>query len=170
MSVQPFLFGVGWIQVRDGDDGGRMVFDRHYSRYFYADGRKPALYVGPGHKCVLLHASGRALFIWRKFRSRAPLSDGVNCAAFRNEGAGLSSTLIRKAQAVADARWPGERHYTHVCPRSLRNASEKGARPGACFEFAGWRFCGWTGSLLMIFESLPEWRGPSSEAASMQCA
>lgn len=169
MSVQPFLIGSGWIETIDGDESGRTIFDRHYSRYRYKDGRKPKLYVGPGFKCVLLHATGLALFVWRKFRS-LDHQEGVNCAIFRNEGAGLSSALILDAQAIADGRWPGERHYTYVCPRSLRNASEKGARPGACFEIAGWRFCGWTGSLLMIFESLPEWRGLSSEAASMPCA
>ena len=42
MNVQPFLFGEGWIEVRDGNDTARALFDRHYSRYFYADGRKLA--------------------------------------------------------------------------------------------------------------------------------
>jgi hypothetical protein len=53
MNVQPFLFGSGWIVVRDGNDTGRAIFKRHYSRHFHGDGRKPRLYVGPGEKLVL---------------------------------------------------------------------------------------------------------------------
>lgn len=51
---QPFLFGEGWIAVKDGNATARAVFDRHYSRKRYADGRKPVLFVGPGEKMVLL--------------------------------------------------------------------------------------------------------------------
>ena len=61
MTEQPFLFGSGWIEVADGNDTGRALFDRHYSRHRYADGRKPRLYVGPGEKCVLLTPCARAL-------------------------------------------------------------------------------------------------------------
>ncbi|WP_421849786.1 hypothetical protein [Oricola sp.] len=140
MSVQPFLpFQKDvWIEVRDGNDTGRALFDRHYSRYRYADGRKPLLYVGPGEKCVLLTPCARALFAWRRFIS-GDGQLGVNCAIFRNEGAGLSSHLIRAADAIADQRWPGERHYTYVDPRKIASAN-----PGYCFKCAGWRFCGVT--------------------------
>jgi hypothetical protein len=137
MTAQPFLFGDGWIEVKDGNATGRSLFQRHYSRYVYADGRKPKLYVGPGAKMVLLTACARALFVWRKFISKDG-QRGVNCAIFRNEGAGLSSDLIRAADALAFARWPGERHF--------------------CFLKAGWRRCGITKSRkLIILELLPEW-------------
>ena len=106
MNTQPFLFGEGWIEVKDGNPTGRAIFDNHYSRYRYADGRKPKLYVGPGEKMVLLTPCARALFVWRKFIS-GDGQKGVNCAIFRNEGAGLSSDLIKQADAIADARWPG---------------------------------------------------------------
>lgn len=150
MNLQPFLIGEGWIEVRDGNDTGRAIFDRHYSRYRYADGRKPLLFVGPGEKMVLLWHDARALFVWRRFRS-ADHQQGVNCAIFRNEGAGLASSLIRAADLMADQRWPGERHYTYVNPRAVRSTN-----PGCCFLRAGWRRCGVTKHRkLLILERLP---------------
>jgi hypothetical protein len=137
-ALQPYLFGAGWQPVKDGNDTARGLFDRHYSRYRYADGRRPRLFVGPGEKMVLLWPDARALFVWRRFRS-ADGQEGVNCAVFRNEGAGLSSDLVRLADAAADERWPGERHYTYVNPRAIRSTN-----PGYCFLMAGWRRCGVT--------------------------
>lgn len=137
-AVQPFLFGESWVPVRDGNATARAIFDRHYSRYRYADGRDPALFVGPGEKLVLLWPDARALFVWRRFRS-ADGQQGINCAIFRNEGAGLASDLVRAADALADARWPGERHFTYVNPRKVRSCN-----PGCCFLKAGWRRCGIT--------------------------
>lgn len=138
MNTQPFLFGDGWIAVKDGNASARALFDRHYSRRRYRGGRKRALFVGPGEKMVLLTPCARAVFVWRKFRS-ADAQRGVNCAVFRNEGAGRSSALIREADAMAFARWPGERHYTYVNPRKVRSLN-----PGFCFQMAGWRRCGIT--------------------------
>jgi len=140
MAAQPFLriFAVPWVAVRDGDDTARSLFDRHYSRYRYADGRTRALFVGPGEKIVLLTPCARALFVWRKFRS-ADAQSGVNCAVFRNEGAGLSSHLIRAAERVAWERWPGERLYTYVNPVAVASSN-----PGWCFMAAGWQRCGTT--------------------------
>lgn len=138
MSEQPFLFGEGWIEVRDGDDSARGLFHRHYSHRPYADGRKPKLFVGPGEKMVLLWNDAKALFVWRKFTS-GDGQEGVNCAAFRNETSERSSDLIRQADAIADARWCGERHFTYVNPRKIRSTN-----PGFCFLMAGWNRCGET--------------------------
>lgn len=150
MNVQPFLIGTGWIEVKDGNDTCRAIFDRHYSRYFYRDGRRPKLFVGPGEKMVLLYACARALFVWRRFRSQDDQT-GVNCAIFRNEGAARSSDLIRAADDLAWERWPGERHYTYVNPRAVRSRN-----PGCCFLMAGWRRCGFTKARkLLILERLP---------------
>jgi hypothetical protein len=123
-----------WRSIKDGDDEARRFFDRHYSRKRYADGRQPKLFVGPGEKLVLVTACRRALFAWRKFIS-GDGQEGVNCAIFRNEGAGRSSELIRAADLIADKRWPGERHYTYVDPTEIRCV----AVPGKCFRKAGWR-------------------------------
>lgn len=132
-----------WIEIVDGDDAARELFDRHYLRYRYADGREPKLFVGPGEKMVLTTPCRRALFVWRKFISRDG-QEGVNCAIFRNEGAGLSSGLIMAADAMADERWPGERHFTYVKESATASRRSKRAAPGACFIHAGWRVCGIT--------------------------
>lgn len=138
-----------WIEIRDGDDHARSLFDRHYSRYFYADGRKPKLFVGPGQKTVLVTPCRHALFVWRKFISM-DAQPGVSCAIFRNEGAGLSSDLVRAADDLADARWPGERHYTYVDPRKVASSN-----PGFCFLMAGWRRCGVTKKRRLIILERP---------------
>lgn len=146
------IIDVDWIPVRDGDDRARGLFDRHYSRYRYADGRRPRLFVGPGEKLVLLTPRCDALFVWRRFRSMDH-QVGVNCAVFRNEAPEryLSSDLIRQAMTIAWQRWPGERLYTYVAPKRIRSTN-----PGACFKAAGWRVCGRTKHRrLLILEALP---------------
>ncbi len=155
MNMQPFLFGEGWIEVRDGNDTGRALFDRHYSRYFYADGRKPKLFVGPGEKMVLLQPAADALCVWRKFIS-ADGQQGVNCAIYRNESARTASLMPREAMAVAWRRWPGERLYTYVDPYNVP-PTIRASRPtwGHCFYQAGWRFCGLTKKRLHILECDP---------------
>jgi hypothetical protein len=163
VTAQPFLIGKGWMEVKDGDDTGRAIFDRHYSRYVYADGRKPKLYVGPGEKMVLLQSCARALLVWRKFISNDG-QDGVNCAIFRNEGAGVASEMLKDGMARAFERWPGERLYTYVDPREVEPTYVRGHPTwGFCFVKAGWRFVGWTKARkLMIFHFLPEWWSPEA--------
>lgn len=140
-----------WFTCRDGDDGAREIFDRHYSRIRYADGRQPKLFVGPGEKCVLITAAGDAIFVWRRFVD-ASGQQGINCAVFRNEGPLLSSALILDAEAIAWDRWPMQRLYTYVNPRGIRSTN-----PGACFKKAGWRACGVTKwNKLIILEKLYE--------------
>ncbi len=155
MNVQPFLIGEGWVEVRDGNDTARDLFRRHYS--CKKDGPAAGadlLMLGPGDKMVLLTGDAMAVFAWRRERHRRDGQRGVECTIFRNEGAGLSSALIKTAQLEADRRWPGERHFTHVDPDAVR-----GTCPGYCFIRAGWRPCGWTAvHRRRILQSLPEWR------------
>lgn len=146
--------------AKDGNDTARSIFDRHYSRYFYKDGRKPLLFVGPGNKMVLLTENCKALFVWRKFIS-AGHQKGINCAIFRNENSGfLSSELIREADTLADDKWGKQRHYTYVNPAKLHTTKRRGHEycpwpPGRCFIEAGWSPCGWTAARrLMIFERI----------------
>lgn len=101
---------------------------------------------------ILLTPDALGLFVWRKFRSMDN-QEGVNCAIFRNEGAGLSSDLIRLADALAWDRWPGERLYTYVDPKKVRHKRD----PGRCFLRAGWRHWGWSKSGLRILDCRPEW-------------
>jgi hypothetical protein len=123
------------------------------------------LYVGPGEKMVLVHETGRALFVWRKFLDDSG-QQGVNCAVFRNEGAGQSSELIREAAERAWQRWPGERLYTYVRPDAIRSTN-----PGFCFIAAGWHHVGWTKGGLRILalatphDSQSPREGPHGRAA-----
>jgi hypothetical protein len=170
-----------WIAVKDGDDRARALFDRHYSRYHYADGRKPRLFVGPGEKLVLLTEACDAVWVWRKFIDGSG-QQGVNCAVFRNEGPYRASALIREAEQWAWRRWPGVRLYTYVnataivSPRVLSlvcwlfavfrpNAALATLHaapvllamvPGYCFRCARWKLCGETKvNKLLIFEKYP---------------
>ena len=134
---QPFLFGgTTWLHVWDGNPTAAALYDRHYSRNRNAIG-DPRV-AGPGEKMVLLTPCARALFVWRKFISKDQ-QDGVNCAIFRNEGAGVSSELIRAAMVEGCARWPAARFCTYVNPRRVASANQ-----GYCFKAAGWRLCGIT--------------------------
>lgn len=148
-AEQPFLIGGGvWIPVRDGNPTASSLYDRHYSRNPASRGDPRC--AGPGQKMVLLTPCARALFVWRKFISKDQ-QDGVNCAIFRNEGAGLASELIREAMRLAWQRWPGERLYTYVNPRRVRSSNH-----GFCFKTAGWRVCGITKTRrLLVLEALP---------------
>jgi len=149
MAEQPFLIGgVPWVPVRDGNTTAASIYDRHYSRNPASRGDPRC--AGPGEKMVLLTPCARALFVWRKFISKDQ-QDGVNCAIFRNEGAGRSSDLIRAAMVLAWLRWPGARFYTYVNPHRVRSTN-----PGCCFKAAGWRVCGITKTRrLLVLEALP---------------
>lgn len=127
-----------WRQTRDGDPVALRLYERHYSARAYADGRERRLFVGPGEKLVLVAHDDTAMFVWRRFIS---MDDqvGICCSVFRNEGPALASHLITEADAIADARWPGERHFTYVAPRRIRSTN-----PGFCFLAAGWRRAGHT--------------------------
>lgn len=153
-AAQPFLLpSLGaWTEIRDGNLTALELHSRHYSKHHYRDGRSVSRFVGPGQRMVLLSPCARALFVWRKFISK-DLQSGVNCAVFRNEGAGQSSDLIRAAMALGWRRWPAERFYTYVNARRVRSSN-----PGFCFLKAGWRKCGVTKARhLLILEALPEW-------------
>ena len=139
-----------WYHVRDGDADARRLFDRHYSRRRYRDGRTPKKMAGPGQYMMLLTGDQLAVFLWRKFFD-ASGQTGVNCAIFRNEGAVQSSTLILAAEHEARRRWSADRFYTYVDPKRIRSSN-----PGACFKAAGWRSCGETKGGLAILEKHKE--------------
>ncbi len=153
-AQQSFGF-LPWLEVRDGDPTALLLMSRHYTARAAraASPESVPLILGPGEKYLLLSPCGRALAAWRKFIDHAddgtgsPQS-GVNCAVFRNEGAGLSSALIWSAALMARARWPDERRlYTYVDPARVASSN-----PGWCFIRAGWRACGWTRGGLRILE------------------
>lgn len=145
-----------WVEVKDGDDTVRSIFDRHYSRQRYKDGRKPLLFCGSGFKRVLMTPDARAIFVWRKFKDdcvderTGQQQQGVNCAVFRNEGNAKSSWLILEAEKIAERDFPGERLYTYVDAKKIRPKRD----PGRCFIRAGWHRCGTTKSGLLVLEKV----------------
>jgi len=132
------LYEQNWIPVRDGNLAAWLLFQRHYSKYHYKDGRRPKRFVRPGERIVLITQDGLALFVWRKFID-ASGQKGVNCSVFRNEGPILSSKLILEAEQWAWDRWPGQRLYTYVNAKKIKSSN-----PGYCFKMAGWKVCGIT--------------------------
>ena len=143
-----------WLPVRDGDPRALALFKRHYSYRRRAPGRLRgnSTFVGQGEKMVLLTSDCLALFAWQRSTvERASGQTGINCTVFRNEGPILSSTLIREADDLAWARWPGERHFSYVNADKVRHKRD----PGRCFLKAGWTRCGTSKAGLLIFERLP---------------
>jgi hypothetical protein len=154
VSVQPFLLGDGWVELRDGDPSLMDIFRRHYSYKPPTDGRrKKSLAIGPGFKLVLMTADGGAICTWRVEKHRLDGQAGANCSIFRREHGEAASTLLRAAMARAWTRWPLLRLFTFVDPRSVKPTLMRG-RPtwGHCFYQAGWRFAGLTQRGLHILE------------------
>lgn len=127
-----------WYLTSDGDEYCLELYERHYSCKTYADGRKRKLFVGPGEKLVLRTWEADAMFVWRNFVDDSG-QQGINCAVFRNESQAQSSKLIQEADAIADAVWPNQRHYTYVNAQKIKSVN-----PGYCFKKAGWEVCGET--------------------------
>lgn len=140
-----------WWLTKDSDLDCVELYDRHYSRYVYKDGRarRADQFVGPGEKVVLRTERADALFVWRYFHDDSG-QQGINCAVFRNESSHRSSYLIRQADSIADCLWPGRRHYTYVDPAKIASTN-----PGFCFIAAGWKRCGRTKGGLVILERQP---------------
>ncbi|MBA5779510.1 hypothetical protein H2509_20460 [Stappia sp. F7233] len=161
MNVQPFLFGSGWIEVKDGNPTARDLFTRHYSNQYGRRGRRqPKLIIGPGFKLVLISVDGGAVCAWRKEKHRADGQQGVECCIFRREQGDVASQLLKDAMRLAWDRWPNSRLFTFVDPREVAPTMRAG-RPtwGHCFYQAGWRFAGISKKRLHILECLPEMAG-----------
>lgn len=147
-----------WLFTHRADPVAFELYKRHYSAEKNFAFRKPGNFnfVGPGFNMVLLTTNAQALFVWVKNNmERFDKQVGVCCTIFRNETSDpyiLSSDLIREADALADARWPGERHFTYVnAPRTSRRRSRH-SPPGKCFVAAGWNLCGLnkSGKLMLL--------------------
>jgi hypothetical protein len=144
-----------WWLTRDGDKDCLELSERHYPRLKRGGQRRIAQFVGPGEKLVLRTEAGDCFFVWRRFvddcrdERTGERQQGVNCAAFRNEGPIRSSDLIRQADAIADVCWPDRRHYTYVNPQRIQSEI-----PGYCFRRAGWKRCGVTKGGLVVLERI----------------
>ena len=142
-----------WLSVRRDDARAFAFYRRHYSsgkqmKAFRERGNTN--FMGPGECMVLLTKCCRAVFAWQyNTVERYDKQTGVCCTIFRNEGAGLSSDLIREADDLARQRWPEQlRHFTYVDAGQVRPKRD----PGRCFLRAGWRRAGQSMQGLVLLE------------------
>lgn len=122
-------------QLRDHCDAAACALaDRHYSRRRPRSGQ-----IGPpGRKLVMVTPCERAVWLthWPFAEIALDGLDAWRCTIFRNEGAGLSSELIREAMALTEECWgtrPRDGWITWIDPRKIASTN-----PGFCFLAAGW--------------------------------
>lgn len=135
---QTALFDLGgrWHVVLRSDARARALADRHYSR------QTPAAvdFMANGRVLVLLTDDARA--VWGVIENLTPGGHlRWRVSIFRNEGAGLSSDLIREATDRTRAYWRS--HYGWLPPVPLTtevdpDRTRRKRDPGRCFVRAGW--------------------------------
>jgi hypothetical protein len=146
------------------DTAARELADRHYSRQSIG----AANFVPPG-RCLVLHAqadTGAAYWVtsWPFSEyTRHAWAGAWICSAFRNEGAGLSSELIRQAVAATRYRWPEVPHLGMVTFVDTDKTRRK-RDPGRCYRRAGFREVGHTQGGLVALQLLPNDMPPAEPA------
>lgn len=128
---------MSWCVSHRADPAALPLADRHYNR------QKPGTpqFVPPGRCLVLLSDCRRALWVtswpFAEFTKHAWAGAWVN-SLFRNEGAGLSSDLIRAVVAATRWRWgapPPLGMITFVDEAKVRRKRD----PGRCYIKAGFK-------------------------------
>jgi hypothetical protein len=135
------------------DPEARIIADRHYNRQSIG-----APNFAPPGRCLVLKALSPARALWV---TSWPFAEYVKhawpgawvCSAFRNEGAGLSSELIREAVAVTRWRWPEIPTLGMITFVDTRHVQS--ANPGYCYKRAGFEACGMTKGGLHALQLLP---------------
>jgi hypothetical protein len=149
-----------WRRSHRADPAALVLADRHYNR------QKPGSpqFVPPGRCLVLLSECERALWVtswpFAEYVKHDWAGAWVN-SLFRNEGAGLSSELIRAAVAFTRAHYgtpPELGLVTFVDARKTRRKRD----PGRCYRKAGFRHVGWTKGGLVALQMLPDAMPPAS--------
>jgi hypothetical protein len=142
------------------------IADRHYNRQKIGSPQ----FVPPG-RCIVLKAGTREQLRTRYtggafWITSWPFAEYVKhewagawvCSAFRNEGAGLSSELIKEAIAITRGIWRapqlGMVPFVNAI-KTIRGRSSKSA-PGKCFLDAGFDGVGETKGGLIALRMWPE--------------
>ena len=144
-----------WEVSDRADPRSRRLADRHYSRQSHGNPQ----FVPPG-RCLVLFAetnTGQAYWV-----TSWPFAEYVKhewagawiCSAFRNEGAALSSDLIRQAVAATRARWSDTPNLGMVTFVDKHKTIHK-RDPGRCFRKAGFVPCGETKGKLVALRLSP---------------
>jgi len=126
--------------------------DRHYNRRKVGSPQ----FVPPGRNLVLRCDGALWVTSWpfAEYVRHAWAGAWVN-SLFRNEGAGLSSELIREAVAATRWHWadvPALGLITFVNADKIRHKRD----PGRCYRKAGFSHVGFTEGGLYAFQLLPE--------------
>lgn len=150
-----------WHLSNRADPKAREIADRHYNR------QKPGTpqFVPPGRCCVFYteNCEGKALWV-----TSYPFAEYVKhqwagawvCSAFRNEGAGIASEMIREAVSATRAFFgdpPELGMITFIDSRKVKPTMVHGKPTwGRTYELAGFKRVGKTKGGLLAFQLLPE--------------
>lgn len=151
-----------WCLSHRADPEAVAIADRHYNRQKIGSPQ----FVPPGRCIVLKSLCGKALWVtswpFAEYVKHAWAGAWVN-SLFRNEGAGLSSELIREAIAVTRSIWtpPPLGMVTFVDADKTRHKRD----PGRCYVKAGFKRVGFTAGGLVALQLLPE-QMPGGEMAN----
>ena len=155
-----------WEWSHRFDPEALPLADRHYNRQKVGSPQ----FVPPGRCVVLLSRDRTALWVtswpFAQYVKHAWAGAWVN-SLFRNEGAALSSELIREAVAATRSVWsepPPLGMITFVDASKTRRKRD----PGRCYRRAGFRHVGFTKGGLWAFQLLPAEMPPPHRAFHAQ--
>lgn len=158
-----------WMKSHRADQKAREVADRHYNR------QKPGTpqFVPPGRCCVLYAENKNGKAVWV---TSYPFAQFVKhqwagawiCSAFRNEGCGIASEMIRDAVAATRAHFgdpPPLGMITFIDTSKVKPTMVHG-RPtwGYTYKKAGFKYVGKTKGGLLAFQLLPDDMPAAEEA------
>lgn len=158
-----------WQLSNRADPRAREIADRHYNR------QKPGTpqFAPPG-RCLVLYAeteSGVAFWVtswpYAQYVRHAWAGAWV-CSAFRNEGAGVASEMIKEAVAATRAHFgepPSQGFITFIDRKKVRPTMVHG-KPhwGRTYEIAGFNPVGETKGCLLALQLLPKDMPPAKAA------
>lgn len=143
-----------WCKSHRFDPAAAALADRHYNRRKIGSPQ----FVPPGRCLVLLSECQQALWVtswpFAEYVKHAWAGAWMN-SLFRNEGAGLSSDLIREAVAATIEHYgsaPALGMVTFVDPTKTHRKRD----PGRCYRKAGFRHVGQTKGGLVALQMTPE--------------
>lgn len=143
-----------WMMSHRFDEEALPLADRHYNRRKVGSPQ----FVPPGRCVVFKTRCRRALWVtswpFAEYVKHAWPGAWVN-SLFRNEGAGLSSELIRDAIAATRDVWPSVPAIgliTFIDAEKTRHKRD----PGRCYRRAGFSHVGFTKGGLWAFQMLPD--------------
>lgn len=156
-----------WCVSHRADPAAARLADRHYNRQKVGSPQ----FAPTGSCAVFVMDCGRAFWI-----TSAPLAEWVKhawagawvCSAFRSEGAGVASDLIRQAVAATKAHYgdpPPLGMVTFVDREKVRPTIVRGEKVwGWTYIKAGFHPCGETKGGLLAFQMLPDAMPPARSA------